>query len=1055
MSDINVGPAVTSGPGLTPPQALDAERSIIAAMLLDVESIGRAIEQLEPDAFYRTAHRKIYDALVGLYSKSEPADLITVTEELRKRGDLEAIGGTPALGQILEYATTSANLEHHIKIVMAKSILRKLIKATGDIQQQAYSATEETAHILDAAEARIFSITDARIRTGFVSIRDLLKPTFDNIQKLFERKVHVTGVPTGFDDLDKLTAGLQPSDLIIIAGRPSMGKCARSCTRIDDPETGERVTIEECVRRKLPSVMGISPAGRVRKTDVGAWIDSGIKPCFRVTTRIGRSIDVTGHHPFMTINGWQPLHDIPVGVRIALPRAVPVFGRDESWSFERIRLLAYFIAEGGLTTSIANFTNTDPVLVRDFRESLAHEFPACQMKVRPNGVSWDISRTLEARAASIGRLRFNPVTRWLREQGLMGKKSNAKRIPAAVWRFDRPRLAEFLRILFSCDGTIYAIVQQPRIEFTVASSELAEDVQHALTRFGIVAKRWQKTETSFRVEITDPDAVDRYQREIGWLGEKTKRPDLEKHASNEARHPCRGGAPPEVWARVRAAAQLAGVTVTEVARRAGEFEGRGHNLHARRAIRRERLMRFAEVLDDPDLKRIASPDLYWDEIVSIEPIGSHPVFDLNVPDGANFIAEDVCVHNTSVAMNIAENAAVRHAVPVAVFSLEMSKEQLALRLLCSQSEVALSKLRTGFLSNDDWPRLTTGAGLLTQAPIYIDDSAGQSVLEIRAKCRRLKAENKLGLVIVDYLQLMRSSGPAENRVQEISQISRGLKELAKELQVPVVALSQLSRAVEQRGGAGRPQLSDLRESGCLTADTRIARADTGEEVTMNGLLQSGARNIPVWTVDASLRVVEGTMTHVFASGVKPVFEMRLASDKKIKGTANHRFLTLDGWKALADLSPGNRLATPRQARGARLAGPLEALDQPRAAERALATAMMTSPALSESDVFWDAITSITPLGVQPVFDATVLGTHNFIANGIVAHNSIEQDADVVMFIYREVVYKPDTQEPGKAQLIVAKQRNGPTDDVDLTFLRDCTKFVPYSPMMPGETDSNY
>jgi replicative DNA helicase len=257
------------------------------------------------------------------------------------------------------------------------------------------------------------------------------------------------------------------------------------------------------------------------------------------------------------------------------------------------------------------------------------------------------------------------------------------------------------------------------------------------------------------------------------------------------------------------------------------------------------------------------------------------VYDLSVPDGANFLANDVCVHNTSAVMNMAENAAIQKGIPVAVFSLEMSKEQLALRLLCSQSEVSLHKVRTGYPGNEDWPRLTTGAGLLTRAPIYIDDSAALSVLEIRAKCRRLKAENKLGLVIVDYLQLMRSSGPAENRVQEISQISRGLKALAKELSVPVIALSQLSRAVEQRGG-GRPQLSDLRDSG-----------------------------------------------------------------------------------------------------------------------------------------------------------------------------SIEQDADVVMFVYREVVYKQTTAEPGKAQIIIAKQRNGPTADVDLTFLRECTKFVPYSPTMSGETEPGF
>ena len=160
---------------------------------------------------------------------------------------------------------------------------------------------------------------------------------------------------------------------------------------------------------------------------------------------------------------------------------------------------------------------------------------------------------------------------------------------------------------------------------------------------------------------------------------------------------------------------------------------------------------------------------------------------------------DPSMGKTSLAVNIVENAAIRHGVPSAIFSLEMSKEQLVLRLLCSQSEVALHKVRNGFLGHEDWPRLTTGAGLLTQAPIWIDDSASlDGARAPRRSAGGSKAEGKLGLVVIDYLQLIRAGGSAENRVQEISQITRALKALAKELDVPVIALSQLSRAVEQR-----------------------------------------------------------------------------------------------------------------------------------------------------------------------------------------------------------------------------------------------------------------
>jgi replicative DNA helicase len=668
------------------------------------------------------------------------------------------------------------------------------------------------------------------------------------------------------------------------------------------------------------------------------------------------------------------------------------------------------------------------------------------MNVQSDGITWRIARKPEFRMGKgTASNPLNPVRRWLIDLELMGKKSEAKRFPSIVWTWPHELLREFMAVLFSCDGTIYAMSGYPRIEFTVASEALARDVQHALLRFGIVSKFWQKTKKSWRVEITAPEEVRRYQALIGWVGEKSERFTVSSldEPLPKSRHELTGNVPNVVWPRLRASVQRAGLTVTELARRCGERTESGYNAHAARDIRRSRLEAYATALVDPDLAFIASEDLYWDEIISIEALGPMQVYDLTVPDGSNFLANDICVHNTSAVMNMAENAAIQKQIPVAVFSLEMSKEQLALRLLCSQSEVSLHKVRTGYLGNEDWPRLTTGAGLLTRAPIYIDDSAALSVLEIRAKARRLKSENKLGLIVIDYLQLMRSSSPAENRVQEISQISRGLKALAKELSVPVIALSQLSRAVEQRGGGGRPQLSDLRDSGCVTADTRVLRADTGAEVTMGELLASGERNIPIWTIDSAYRLVEGTMSHVFPSGIKEVFEMKLASGRSIKASANHPFLTSDGWRRLDQLEVGRPIGTMRWAtdRTSTLAG--------QSTSGSVST--LIEPQLDLSD----SILSIESLGEQPVFDATVPGTHNFVANGMVVHNSIEQDADVVLFVYREVVYKPDTPEPGKAQLIIAKQRNGPTDDVDLTFLRECTKFVPYSPTMSGETEPGF
>ena len=175
---------------------------------------------------------------------------------------------------------------------------------------------------------------------------------------------------------------------------------------------------------------------------------------------------------------------------------------------------------------------------------------------------------------------------------------------------------------------------------------------------------------------------------------------------------------------------------------------------------------------------------------------------------------------TALAMNIVQNASIFNKIPVGVFSLEMSKEQLGMRMLCSVSRVNSQELRTGFIRDADWPKLARATGILSEAPIFIDDSPAISVLEMRAKSRRLKAEHNIGLVVVDYLQLMRGRGSAERREQEISEISRSLKAMAKELDLPVIALSQLNRSLESRPNK-RPQLSDLRESGAIEQDADV------------------------------------------------------------------------------------------------------------------------------------------------------------------------------------------------------------------------------------------
>jgi replicative DNA helicase len=575
------------------------------------------------------------------------------------------------------------------------------------------------------------------------------------------------------------------------------------------------------------------------------------------------------------------------------------------------------------------------------------------------------------------------------------------------------------------------------------------------------------------------------------------------------------------------------------------------------------LAELADTVCNKQRYDLTESDIYWDEIASIEPAGEDRVYDLTVPEDHNFIAEDLFVHNSTLATNMASHVAVSLRRPAVLFSLEMSQMELVLRILAGEARVDADRLRTGRLQEHDWPKLSQAMGRLAEAPLFIDDTPGITLMEIRSKCRRLKQKHGLDLIVIDYLQLMQPTRRSENRVQEVAELSRGLKILAKELEIPVIALSQLSRKPEDRADR-RPQLADLRDSGCLTADTRIMRADTGVEVTMGDLLRSGARNVPVWSLDEHLSLVPAMMTHVFPSGVKPVYRVRLASGRQVKATANHPFRAIDGWLPLAELPIGSLVAVPRvlpeptrattwpEARvvmlahlvddsgipdqvfrlpnehvrvflrhlratqlyrcsggsrtmSRRLAEGVQVLllrlgiqsrlqvvpsrtgsdcyrldvsdseQHRRVLERAGtngtcggqvvegdwraeaqmagqgithhtgAAAMLLEgpkpPSSAESDVSLDKIVEVSPLGEEPVYDATVIGTHNFLANGIIVHNSIEQDADIVCFIYRDEVYDKDSSAKGEAELIVAKHRNGPLRTIHLSFLGHHSRFA--------------
>ena len=674
-----------------PPQNLDAEESVLGAMMLAPGAIGAVSEIVDASDFYRESHARIYRAALALYAKGEPVDAITLVDELEERGELEAAGGRVRIHELAALVPATANAAHYARIVREMATLRGLISAGSEIARLGWERPGETNDLVDRAEQVIFELSQQRVTSEFAHIETLLKESFERITQLYEAGADVTGTPSGFRALDQLTSGFQPGNLIIVAARPSMGKSA-------------------------------------------------------------------------------------------------------------------------------------------------------------------------------------------------------------------------------------------------------------------------------------------------------------------------------------------------------------------------------------------------------------------------------------LGLCIAANVGVRYETPVGLFTLEMSKSEVTQRLMCSEAKVESQRLRNGKLAVDDWPRLTAACDKLARAPIYVDDTGSITMMELRSKARRLRTrEPNLGLIIVDYMQLMTSGTTAENRVQEVSQISRALKVLARDLDVPILAMSQLSRAVEQRHDK-RPILSDLRESGCLASDSRVYLPDEGTYVPIRDLV--GRNSFRVLAVDQETwRLQPRAVTRAFATGRKPVFRLRTRLGRTIRATANHKFLAFDGWRRLDDLAPGMRVAVPRALAGptaqtmsdaelallGRLIGegctlPRHATQyttsdghlasvvvdsalavfgdtvRPRVAERSwyqvgLATAdrldvtgrddigrpraarVAKVPAskqlsdLATSDVYWDEVAAIEPDGEEDVYDLTVDGLHNFVADDVICHNSIEQDSDVVCFVYRDDYYNDESDQQGLAEIIVAKHRNGPTDAVKLSFLKRYAKFA--------------
>ncbi len=893
---------------LLPPHSQEAEEAVLGSLLIDPEAILRVASFLVPEHFYVIKHQWVFEAMMQLQEKREPIDLLTVSAQLQAQDRLGEIGGEGYIAQLTNSVPTALNVEAYARAVEQNAIRRKMIGAAGDVARLAYDQTQTIQTVIEKSEAAIFAVSEDHAENQMVPIRKAVSDFFERIEFLHEHKDEPLGIPTGFNDLDKLTGGLQRGDLVIVAARPGVGKCVTEDCEIVDPTSGEVFKIRELVKASRGSLLTLNRDLTIAPTKPSHFVDDGIKPVFRVRTALGREIETTAAHPFLTIDGWKALGNLKPGVRVAVPRQLPVFGIDNPPDHEP-KVLAYLIAGGCVTRANPQFTNTNPDLRHDFAEAalcfngtrmrvetsggtraptvyvagdsdfiksgrahfgrqlrsklsvsaLTQEQLAAAVGVTPGAVSnWvngqcaptsgrfdALCKTLGVTAkelartgiASISQKSPNAMTVWLQSQDLWGKAAADKLVPAAVFRYRREKLVIFLNRLFACDGSVFVSGGRATISYSTVSERLARQVQHLLLRFGILAKLRRRTvrykdrpRAAYELKVTHRDSLITFFDQIGALGKEQAiakaREALHKSAANANLDVI----PEGIWSMIEHAKGKQSWRSVNSALGL-KLDG---NLHVgKRGISRKRMAQFAALFSDDRLGELARSDVYWDEVVSIEPAGMRQVYDLSVPETHNFIANDIVVHNTSLMLNLAHNAAMRHRQRVAVFSLEMGNEQLVQRFVASETGIDSQRLRRGDLRDDEWGALTRVSMQMADMTMFLDDSPSLTPLDLRVKARRIYQEHGLDLIVVDYLQLMQgenSSGKGmDNRVQEISYISRALKQIARELKVPLIAGSQLSRLVEQRSDK-RPMLSDLRESGSIEQDADIVMFIYRDEV---------------------------------------------------------------------------------------------------------------------------------------------------------------------------------------------------------------------------------
>ncbi|MCV7032294.1 replicative DNA helicase [Mycobacterium sherrisii] len=712
-----------------PPQDLAAEQSVLGGMLLSKDAIADVLERLRPGDFYRPAHQNVYDAILDLYGRGEPADAVTVAAELDRRGLLRRVGGAPYLHTLISTVPTAANAGYYAGIVAEKALLRRLVEAGTRVVQYGYAGAEgaDVAEIVDRAQAEIYDVAERRTSEDFVPLEDLLQPTMDEIDAIASSGGIARGVPTGFTELDEVTNGLHPGQMIIVAARPGVGKALALDTPLPTP-TGWTTMGEVAVGDELLGADG-KPTRVVAATEVMLG-----RPCYEVEFSDGTVIVADAAHQWLTETRAS---------RKAAQGALDNRRFQHPRTFAAVRTTAEIA--GSLrrgTKGHHSVVNTRPLELPDRELSV----PAYTLGAWLGGgtstaaqiatADPEIVMRIEAEGVDVGTLQAR-----LRTLGVLDNKH----VPIEYLRASQTQRRALLAGLLDSDG---AVTGGGAVQLAVTDQRLARDVAELIVSLGYRCRtsttrgrgRAQSSSIVHTLTFCTDDSVFGLHRKA--LAHKERR-------------------------------------ATDTTERSGS--------------------RF---------------------IVDVRPIATVPVRCVEVDNDSHlYLASNAMIptHNSTLGLDFMRSCSIKHRMASVIFSLEMSKSEIVMRLLSAEAKIKLADMRSGRMTDDDWTRLARRMSEISEAPLYIDDSPNLTMMEIRAKARRLKQKADLKLIVVDYLQLMTSGKKHESRQVEVSEFSRHLKLLAKEIEVPVVAISQLNRGPEQRTDK-KPMLSDLRESGSLEQD---------------------------------------------------------------------------------------------------------------------------------------------------------------------------------------------------------------------------------------------